>query len=160
MKILMMAVCACVCAVGAFAETTEAYVKDGLIAMWDGWENDGAGGHATELSEWKDTTGTYSFAFDENSGITVDGAALVFPSAQAGGATLSADDTAATFNLARSGTLEIVMISDPTTAGSKVIQSSSTSGIGFGAGSRSSATANVNLYVCTDKRNGFSVLVK
>ena len=40
----MMAVCACVCALGAFAETTEAYVKDGLIAIWDGWENDGAGG--------------------------------------------------------------------------------------------------------------------
>ena len=160
MKKLMMAVCACVCAVGAFAETTEAYVKDGLIAIWDGWENNGAGGHATELSEWKDTTGTYSFAFDENSGITVDGAALVFPSAQAGGATLSAADTVATFVEAKSGTLEIVLISDGTTAANTAIQSSSASGIGFGAGSRSSATANVNLYVCTDKRNGFSVLVK
>ena len=152
MKKLMMAVAACVCAVGAFAETTEAYVKDGLIAMWDGWENNGAGGHATELTEWKDTTGTYSFVFDENSGITVDGAALVFPTAQAGGATLSADDTAATFNLARSGTLEIVMISDGTTAANTAIQSSSASGIGLGVGSRSSATANANLYVCTVNR--------
>ena len=152
MKKLLMALCACVCALGAFAETTDAYVKDGLIAIWDGWENNGAGGHATELTEWKDTTGTYSFVFDGNSGITVDGAALVFPSAQAGGATLSAEDTVATFEAAKDGTLEIVLISEETTAANAALQSSSKSGIGLGAQGRGSATAAPNLRFCTVNR--------
>ena len=151
-KKMMLAVGVAVGALGAFAETTGAYVKDGLIAIWDGWENDGAGGHATELTEWKDTTGTYSFVFDENSGITVDGAALVFPSAQTGGATLSAADTVATFVEAKSGTLEIVLISDGTTAANTAIQSSSASGIGLGARARSSAVDSHTLLSCTANR--------
>ena len=139
-------------AVVSNAATSAGYVQDGLIAMWDGYENDGAGGHATELTEWKDTTGTYSFVFDENAGITVDGAALVFPSAQAGGATLSAADTVATFEQAKDGTLEIVLISEETTAANAALQSSSKSCIGLGAQGRGSATAAPNLRFCTVNR--------
>ena len=72
-------VCGALCLVlgVAQAETTGDYVQDGLIAMWDGWENDGAGGHATSLTEWKDTSGQYSFVFNENSGIRVEDNRLV-----------------------------------------------------------------------------------
>ena len=134
MKKLMVAVAAVCAAVGAFAETTDNYVQSGLIACWDGWENNGAGGHASELLEWKDTSGTYSFVFNANSGITVDGASLVFSGANGCYATLDATGTAATFDLARNGTMEIVFkgASDqPATC--HLLQSSTTSGISAGS---------------------------
>ena len=133
MKKLMMAVVAVCAAVGAFAETTDNYVQSGLIACWDGWENDGAGGHATELTEWKDTTGQYSFVFN-GSGITVDGASLVFSAANGCYATLDATGTAATFDLARNGTMEIVFKgAEDQPATCHLLQSSTTSGISAGS---------------------------
>ena len=129
-RVAVAMMCACVCALGAFAESTDDYVQDGLVACWDGYENDGAGGHATELTEWKDTTGTYSFVFDENSGITVDGAALVFSGSTGCYATLDAAGTAATFDFAKDGTMEIVfMAADDRANTSFVLRSSKTSGI-------------------------------
>ena len=136
----------------ADGKTTADYVQDGLIAMWDGHENDGAGGHAKTLTEWKDTSGTYSFVFCANSGILAEDGALVFPGTQTGYAKLSAADTDATFELAKDGTVEIVILSDPTTVQNVALQSSAQSGIAFGALARGSAGANASLvtYTCSN----------
>jgi len=143
-------------AAGVFAslgETTLDYVQDGLIACWDGYENDGAGGHATSLAEWKDTSGRYSFKFTANSTITVDGNALKFPGNNTTGyATLDATLTAATFQLAKTGTVEIVMQAGLTTAQNAMLQSSSASGIAFGALARSKSTDNAGLVLCNSSR--------
>ena len=133
MKKLIMAVAAACATVVAQAETSAGYVTDNLVAFWDGYENNGAGGHATELTEWKDTTGQYSFVFN-GSGITVDGASLVFSGASGCYATLDATGTAATFDLARNGTMEIVFkgaADQPATC--HLLQSSTTSGISAGS---------------------------
>ena len=130
MKNLMLTVIATCAAIGAFGATTDDYVQDGLVAMWDGYENDGAGGHATELAEWKDTSGNYSFVFNDNSGIMVNGAALVFTGANGCYATLDATGTAATFDLAKDGTMEIVFkAAEDRATKSFLIRSSGTSGI-------------------------------
>ena len=153
MKKLMLAVVAACAAVGAFAETTADYVQTGLIACWDGYENIGiAGRHALALTEWKDTSGTYSFVFNANSGIAVDGSALAFSGANGCYAKLGADATAATFEAAKTGTVEIVILSDPTTAQKVALQSSAASGIAFGALSRSSADANASLVTSNNNR--------
>ena len=125
----------------ANAASTADYVRQGLIAMWDGYENDGVGGHSTELTEWKDTSGTYSFVFNENSGVTVDGNAIFFPGKDVGYAKLDADGTDATFEAAKDGTCEIVILSNPLTSYSVALQSSAESGIALGAWQRGSATA-------------------
>ena len=138
------AVVAANAAVASAASTAE-YVQEGLIACWDGYENDGAGGHATTLNRWTDTNGRYSFVFNENSGITIDGNALVFPGTQTGYAKLSVDDTDSTFEKAKDGTCEIVIISGPTTGFSVALQSSAQSGIALGAWSRSSAAVAAQL---------------
>ena len=132
-------------ALPAEGRTTADYVQTGLIAMWDGYENDGAGGYAKTLTEWKDTSGTYSFVFNVNSGIFVDDGALVFPGTQEGYAKLSAADTDATFEAAKTGTVEIVILSDPTTPQNVALQSSSQSGIAFGALTRGSVDANASI---------------
>ena len=113
--------------------TPDDYIQDGLIAMWDGYENDGAGGHATELAEWKDTTGEYSFVFGADSGITVNGAALVFTGASGCRATLNTAGTEATFDKAKDGMLEIVFKPAADRAATcLLLRSSSTSGIAIG----------------------------
>ena len=60
MKKLMMAVGACVCALGAMAYTSKSYVQDGLIAQWDGIDNvllDGVRLHDANAEVWSDLTG-------------------------------------------------------------------------------------------------------
>ena len=57
MKKLMMAVCACVCALGAMAATTADYVQNGLVACWDGYENSGRYQHEASSTEWVDVVG-------------------------------------------------------------------------------------------------------
>jgi len=131
------------------AETTADYVQDGLVACWDGYENDGAGTHATTLSEWKDTSGTYSFVFTSESGITVDGAALLFPGTQTGYARLSSAATDATFEAAKSGTCEIVLLADAKATQNVALQSSSASGIALGVLARSSASVAGSVLTCT-----------
>lgn len=132
MKRLFAIAMAALCA-AAQAVTTDDYVPEGLIAMWDGYENDGAGGHATELTEWKDTSGTYSFVFNASSGITVGGSALVFAGAKECYATLNATGTAATFEAAKNGTMEIVFKAAEDRANKSIlIRSSAASGITAG----------------------------
>ena len=114
----------------ADGKTTLDYEQDGLIAVWDGFENDGAGGHAEMLTEWKDTKGEYSFVFNADSGITVDGSALVFAGVKGCFAKLDATGTAATFDLARNGTLEVVFKAASDRANTSfLLRSSGTSGI-------------------------------
>lgn len=126
---------------GAMAKTVDDYVQDGLIACWDGYENTGARFvHSDSLTEWKDLVGQRSFVFNANSGITVDGGALVFTGNDACYATLSAVDTDWTFERANGGTFEIVLISDPTTRQNVALQSSGESGIMIGANSRTALT--------------------
>ena len=147
----------CICLSGrTWAETPRDYVQDGLIAMWDAYENDGAGGHATELTEWKDTSGTYSFVFTTGSGITVDGGALVFPGTQKGYATLNASNTDATFELAKNGTCEIVILSEATTGPNCALQSSNQSGILLYARTRTAATKPAEVLTTTGSSSSSS----
>ena len=132
MKRLFAVAMAAACAV-AQAETTGMYVQDGLIAIWDGYANDGAGGHATELTEWKDTEGNYSFVFKANSGITVGDMSLGFSGASGCYATMDAETTAATFDLAKDGTMEVVFKGAADRGNTSfVLRSSATSGIAAG----------------------------
>ena len=136
MKKLMMAAIAA-CAAMARAATTGDYVQDGLVACWDGWENDGAGGHATTLTEWKDTGGAHPFVFNASAAIEVRPLGLYFPGANADYATLSKDNTPNTFDLCTNGVLEVCIIAEKD-ATSFLLQSTPTAGIAFGATSISS----------------------
>ena len=136
MKKLMMAVIVA-CAAVAQAATTGDYVQDGLVACWDGWENDGAGGHATTLTEWKDTGGAHPFVFNASAAIEVRPLGLYFPGANADYATLSKDNTPNTFDLCTNGVLEVCIIAEKD-ATSFLLQSTPTAGIAFGATSISS----------------------
>ena len=114
----------------ADGESTRDYEQDGLIAVWDGFENDGAGGHVETLTEWKDTEGNHSFVFNANSGITVEGSALAFTGASGCFAKMDAAGTAVTFDLARNGTLEVVFKAASDRANTSfLLRSSGTSGI-------------------------------
>ncbi len=54
----LLAVSAVLCAANlAQGETTAQYVRDGLLACWDGVENAGYRQHAAETDEWIDTVG-------------------------------------------------------------------------------------------------------
>ena len=136
MKKLMMAAIAA-CAAMAQAATTGDYVQEGLVACWDGWENDGAGGHATTLTEWKDTGGAHPFVFNASAAIEVRPLGLYFPGANADYATLSKDNTPNTFDLCTNGVLEVCIIAEKD-ATSFLLQSTPTAGIAFGATSISS----------------------
>ena len=127
--IAMTALCAMV-----RAATTGDYLQDDLIACWDAYENNGAGGHSATLDRWTDTSGRYSFVFHANSGITVGAASLGFSGASGCYAELTAADTAATFDLAKDGTLEVVFrgASDQS-ATCHVLHSSPASGIAVGS---------------------------
>ena len=139
MKKLLVA--AAVCVVGlARAATTGDYVQSGLIACWDGWENDGTGGHATTLTEWKDTSGAHPFAFNTGAGIEVRPFGLYFPGNGSDYATLSAADTASTFNLCSNGVLEVCMIAEKAETLNVLLQSTTTAGIAFVAGGKSSGS--------------------
>ena len=137
------------------AATSAGYVQDGLIAMWDGYENNGAGGHATELTEWKDTTGRYSFVFDENSGIEVGDDRLVFSGASGCCAELNADGTANTFARASDGTVEVVFkAASDTPSISFVLHSTVSSGIAF---SRYGSFGSAMQWIVSNKYSPMSV---
>ena len=57
LKCAAFAVAAVVACLGAEAETSRGYVRDGLVAMWDGHENSGAGLHRAEATTWVDLVG-------------------------------------------------------------------------------------------------------
>ncbi len=109
--------------------SVSSYVQNGLIAHWDGIENNGtAGGHVADAAQWKDLVADRAFALNS---VTVNADRMTFAGATTSYGTLSADDTTATFGLAKGGTLEIVYASS-STANQVLLQSSSASGIAFG----------------------------
>ena len=131
----------------ASAADLSEYVQTDLIAMWDGYLNQGADRpHDSTARMWYDTTGQYGF-------LLLDGAMtgdMCCKFSKRGGyysyATLSADDTAATFERARGGTLEVVYskIGYSNNPGDQevVLQSSSASGMAVGG-------TSTQLYVST-----------
>jgi len=100
-------------AAGVFGATTAEYVSTGLVSFWDGYENDGAGGHSTTLTEWTDTSGTYPFVFNTSAAIETRPLGLYFPGGTKNDyATLSAVNSAETFNLCSNGVMEVVVRSE------------------------------------------------
>ena len=117
------------CAATSFADTASRYIQDGLLACWDGYENAGVGVHDPSATKWKDLVGGYEFTL---TGVTVGDDRMVFAGTQSSYGTLDATGTAATFDKAKSGTLEIVYASATGTGSQVILQSSSTSGIAIG----------------------------
>ena len=56
-------------------KTARDYVQNGLVAMWDGIENAGAGTHDAGATVWKDIVGGREFAL---TGVTVDADRMTF----------------------------------------------------------------------------------
>ncbi len=113
----------------SLASPTSQYVQDGLVAFWDGVENAGAGvAHDASASTWKDLVGGKEFSL---TGVTVNADRMTFAGTQSSYGTLSEADTAATFELAKTGTVEIVYAA-ASTANQVLLQSSTASGIAFG----------------------------
>ena len=117
------------CAATTLADTTSRYIQDGLLACWDGYENAGAGVHDPSATKWKDLVGGYEFNL---TGITVERDRMVFAGTQSSYGELGSTGTAATFDKARSGTLEIVYAPATGTNSQVILQSSTTSGIAIG----------------------------
>ena len=116
----------------AGAETVAAYVQDGLVACWDGVENDGRSGlHIASLTEWKDTVGNRPFAL---TGVTVERDRMVFSGDGANSyGVMSLSDTQATFELCKNGTIEVVVAPDKDCASSAIaVMGSSSSGVTVG----------------------------
>ena len=121
------------------AAATSRYVQDGLVAHWDGVENAGAGApHDASASTWKDLVGGKEFSL---TGVTVNADRMTFAGTQSSYGTLSEADTTATFELAKTGTVEIVYAAS-STAQQVLLQSSTASGIAFGTYN------NAYLFVC------------
>ncbi len=111
----------------ACAKDTSHYVQDGLIACWDGVENAGLGQHAASTETWTDTIGNVSFALTN---VVVHEDRMFFSGTAFG--KLTATDTAATFALAKNGTVEVVYASTNGLGSQLVVQSSSASTISIG----------------------------
>lgn len=60
----------------AFAYTSADYVRDGLIAQWDGIENAGVGIHSSTTNIWKDLVGNRDFTLTANGSWSGAGNAL------------------------------------------------------------------------------------
>ena len=117
---------AAACATTTLADTASRYIQDGLLACWDGYENAGAGLHNASATVWKDLVGGYEFTL---TGVTVERDRMVFAGTQQSYGTMGATGTAATFEKAKNGTMEIVYASDTGLNSQIMLQSSSTSGI-------------------------------
>lgn len=52
----------------AFAYTSASYVQDGLIAQWDGIDNQGTGTHDPTATTWKDLKGSNDLTISQNRG--------------------------------------------------------------------------------------------
>lgn len=61
----------------AFAYTSADYVRDGLIAQWDGIENAGVGIHSSTTNIWKDLVGNRDFTLTANGSWSGAGNSLV-----------------------------------------------------------------------------------
>jgi hypothetical protein len=128
-KATLMATTIALAAVIAHGETTRNYVQDGLLACWDGVENAGRHCHASSASIWKDVVGGREFAL---TGVTVGADRMVFAGTASSYGTLNAANTAATFEKAKNGTVEIVYASSTGTGNQVILQSTTTSGISLG----------------------------
>ena len=138
------------------AELNE-YVQTDLVAMWDGYRNMGADKPHDMLSRtWYDTTGQYGFQLNDAAQMGDICCKFSFRGDYKGYGTLSADDTAATFELAKNGTMEIVFLSIYD-ANAVLLQSSTASGIAFG---RVSATSLVTSNASGSPKPVYSILNK
>ena len=109
--------------------SASSYVQRGLLAHWDGIENNGtAGGHVVDTAEWKDLVADRAFSL---TGVTVAEDRLVFAGTAKSYGTLSAADTTATFVAAKGGTLEIVYASATGASGQILLQAPAASGMMF-----------------------------
>ena len=105
------------------------YVQDGLIACWDGIDNAGAGVHADNAVVWKDIVGGYEFALTN---VTVVENGISFAGNETSYGTLSAAGTAATFDAAKNGTMEVVFASRNTSVHQLLLQTPASNGMTFG----------------------------
>ncbi len=117
------------CAATTFADTASRYIQNGLLACWDGYENAGAGVHDPSATVWKDLVGGREFSLNN---VTVGADRMVFAGTQSSYGELGSTGTAATFDKAKGGTLEIVYASATGTGSQVILQSSATSGIAIG----------------------------
>ena len=104
------------------------YVQTGLIACWDGIANAEAGAHADNAAVWKDIVGGYEFALTN---VTVEENGMTFVGDATSYGTLSAAGTAATFDAAKNGTMEIVFASRSLNA-QVLLQTPADNGMTFG----------------------------
>ena len=105
------------------------YVKDGLVAAWDGIGNAGVGVHADNAAVWKDIVGGYEFALTN---VTVNVDRMTFAGSTTSYGALDAAGTAATFDAAKNGTLEIVFASRNLNAAQVLLQTPANNGMTFG----------------------------
>ena len=125
----IVAVCLCA-ALNASAVSTSMYVRDGLIACWDGIENAGVGTHDAGATVWKDIVRGYEFSLTN---VTVDADRMTFAGSATSYGTLDSAGTTATFGAAKNGTMEIVYVSRSTATSTIVLlQSTSGTGLAFG----------------------------
>ena len=144
MKKLIAVAMTVVGAAVARAETPAGYVTDNLVAFWDGYENNGAGGgHADTLTEWKDLLNDRPFTFNSTAAIEVGPLGLYFPGDTASYATLSADDTDSTFEQCANGVLEVVIKADEADTTRVLVHSTTAAGIMFGNFGKASGNARV-----------------
>ena len=114
------------------AADLDEYVQPDLVAMWDGYRNQGADKpHDSTATVWYDTTGQYGFVLNGGATMGDDCCKFAFYGGNTSYGTLSAEDTAATFDLAKNGTMEIVFY-QLYDGNAVLLQSSGTSGIAFG----------------------------
>ena len=112
---------------------TDAYVREGMLAVWDGIENAGSTRqHDSSAAVWKDVIGDRAFAL---TGVSIEDDGLVFSGAGADSrGVLSADDAATSFAKAGNGTMEIVLIPDTATGQRVAMQGPSVDGAGISIG--------------------------
>jgi hypothetical protein len=112
------------------------YVQTGLIACWDGIANAGAGAHADNAAVWKDIVGGYEFALTN---VTVVENGISFAGNETSYGTLSAAGTAATFDAAKNGTMEVVFVSRNASVPQVLVQTPAGNGMTFGYSSGNNA---------------------
>ena len=89
------------------ARDPEKYVQTGLLAHWDAIENQGANqAHDSSAKTWIDLVAGRTFTL---TGATFDDNSLAFAGSPSSYGVLGAADSAATFNMAEQGTVEIVL---------------------------------------------------
>ena len=87
-----------------FAGARDYYVQDGLIALWDGEDNQGTGAHVADATTWKDLTGNHAdMVFSTPPAV----GARFFDVSKGGGCIKACADIAAAIQ-AKNATIEIV----------------------------------------------------